>query len=410
MNEMSSSFSFVGHTRFSLFNPRSTQWKVTSGNRFKRSSEYFDYLYSEERMSFRLKMLIEYSLPVLERAAEKYKIRHIVSYSSNMPEEYKNRLIEAHQRFPFLVLDECPVGDGATPWQELLSDAFTDGEMIGAFRLDDDDVLGAGFFEGMSKYLKPEFQGMVISLARGFTAVWDGQTFISPREVRHPMLGIGLTYVYRRTLDGRFEGPSLKGGHNVADRYNPVVLDSRSPSFFWTRSADQDTSTSGSFSQRLARALEIVKDLPPAESNEFRKAFPGLDIVSFPQSVELDSGSGALTGWKVWELDSPAQRFTLKVDYSAPSGIDRKNYLFSFDIRDAAGHIVDEKIECEGLSYSENPNVGHFRYSSFRAGTRSYHVTLALPDGMFCHGVTLREWLKPNRPASLRGLTMDVEK
>ncbi|MHC2548690.1 glycosyltransferase [Corynebacterium hesseae] len=88
---------FVGTTRFSIYDPTSPAWKSTST--FNSAKEYFDYLYAPERIEPRLRILSKFSMPLISIAAEKHPIRHLIRYSTEMPEKYISQLKEISSKY-----------------------------------------------------------------------------------------------------------------------------------------------------------------------------------------------------------------------------------------------------------------------------------------------------------------------
>lgn len=101
---------FVGQTRFSIYNPGSGAWKSSSKTDSNTEDDFAEYLYSDSRLAPRAEIFFNYSLPMLAQAAERHRLLHIISYSSNLPEKYRDQLKSAALAHPFIVLDEKRTG------------------------------------------------------------------------------------------------------------------------------------------------------------------------------------------------------------------------------------------------------------------------------------------------------------
>ncbi|QQA98420.1 glycosyltransferase [Corynebacterium marquesiae] len=416
---------FIGQTRFSLFNPGSTDWVVSSGGRFRSSADYLDYLYSDERMALRAEIFFEHSIPMLARSSKRHKLIHVLSYSDNLPDKYQKRLEAEAEKHRFLVLDKRPAGEGATPWQQLLDAQIETGEIIGFYRLDDDDLLGDDFFDDMSAYIEEPFVTMAVSFGSGYTAIVDGEKIIYPRASHWPKIAIGLTYIHQKIGPRDFVGPKYKGGHNQVDRYNPVVLDSRKPSYFWLRSPEQDTLTNVPSSQRVAHLVEKLHNLQLPNREELQRLFPTLDSVRFPTKQILLDSEKKIERSETFLFESPASTFSVEFDYRASKGIERRNYILQFSMVNNDGTQLpgsapafteeteqaqtEKPVKVEGISLSPNPAVGYFKYIPLRAGNRSGSISIKLPDGMKCNGLAVREWKKPPRPVLFKNLRVEIE-
>lgn len=239
---------FVGHTRFSLFSPSSVHWRATQGGRFSSPEAYRDYLYSDDRLALRTWIFLDLCLPNLARWSGDHELILIVSYSASLPEKWKQMLEVAASRYNFLVLDMLEetatvdvIETYAVERAESLGIEFTEGEAVGVFRVDDDDVLCSGFLDRVGKYVTAANGGMLVSLGLGVTAIAEGGTFYYPRIVHEPTFSAGLTSIFVNEASGEWIRPAV-AGHTFADRTNPVILDSQEPGFFWVRHRGQDTS------------------------------------------------------------------------------------------------------------------------------------------------------------------------
>lgn len=410
----SSSPVFVGHTRFSLFNPNSNSWKASNGSRFANIEEYKSHLYAPERLQLRSDVFVNQSLPQLEQASKGFTFRHIVSYSDTLPTEFQTILLEAAKQYPFVVLDRNESGkpsrDPVEVARSLIKASGIPEQAFGLFRLDDDDLLPVSFFRQNAQYLRPEYVGKHISLGEGITALYIDGGYYNLRQCYWPMIAIGLMNICQFTEDGSFIGPKV-ASHNRSDRTNPVILDSRGIGFLWARHVDQDTSLGMN-----ARGKEHLLQMMRSDMNRFPAAQSVEAVLEeFPHllgSIFLEAGPGlgrrvlsteprALDGAGIsFKFPAQAGNFEFSALLDCSIGTIRGNALTSFDLVDSAGSVIEDpklvqELRETSISRSPNPRVGFYRYISTTPGRRTYRFTVNLPDGVYCRGLTIRRWKRP---------------
>lgn len=269
---------FIGHTRFSLFSPDSVAWRASNGSRFDSVTEYTEYLFADARLAPRFDIFLNYSLPLLAEAAEGFNVRHIVSYAQELPAKWEEHLILAAENYPFLILDKNTDGASTASLRLIIQEGgVLPGGAFTTYRLDDDDLLPIDYFEQINPYVRAENAGMMVSLGEGVTALYfDGQ-FYNPRKCYAPMIAIGLASICRVNHDGSLTQPS-NASHNMSDRSNPVVLDSRKVGFMWTRHPTQDSTLAWGDRARddMHNVIRRYMDKDPAAApdGKIEEAFP----------------------------------------------------------------------------------------------------------------------------------------
>lgn len=232
---------FIGSTRFSLYQPNSDSWLASNGTKIS-PEDYLGYLYDEARMAPRMDIFLTCTLPMLALAKEGHDLRHVVSFSENLPERYRSELVAAAQRFDFVVLDEVALGGSSLDLPQLglrfSKQLGREGQPYGQYRLDDDDVLSVDYFDQMTPYITQEHVGWVVTLAKGATAIYRAGKFYFAKEAILPMHSKGHLAVVQWSGSQFRTAPVVP--HNAADRYSPVILDSREFSHLWVRSTTQD--------------------------------------------------------------------------------------------------------------------------------------------------------------------------
>lgn len=182
-----------------------------------------------------------------------------------MPEVYQQKIQEAAEIYPFLILDRHVNGQGSVNPYRVAYDAAKDSSTFAFYRLDDDDLLSTDFFDQTAKYVSPHFAGMRVSLAQGITALFDGQHFSEFRSSYHPMIAIGLLDIYGLSPNGSMIRPP-DAPHNRSDRYGSIIVNAEKPSYFWTRHIGQDTSyQSANAMEDVLNALDKFPSLAPNE-------------------------------------------------------------------------------------------------------------------------------------------------
>lgn len=419
---------FVGHTRFSVFQPRSGAWKATNGTRFKTEEEYRSYLFSDERLANRADIFLNFSLPQVAKAAEGRNVVHLVSYSHYLPEKYELRLIEAAKKYSFVVLDKVsPSGEQLTTEDiardELFSKFSSDPyQPFGVYRLDDDDLLPIDYFERHEKYVKEPFVGMQVSLGTGITAIYADGKFVNARRCYHPMLAIGFMSIQRFAEAGLVR-PKTNVSHNMSDRYFPVVLDSSGLGFLWTRQVEQDTSLGLASSDREGILTSIRNHInvhPPIDqSDNFEKYFPllggKLTAAKVAQSTheQLIESNVKMQNNRIEMKCRPvsgAISISIKMVCDMTAAV--KNALMSFTFTDRTGALVpqeqlDAHMALQRVTLSGNPNIGWFRYLNTRPGQNMTNAEFTLPDGVFLSAITVRKWKKQDTTLTLRSLTVE---
>lgn len=405
---------FIGQTRFSLFNPKSSSWRATNG-RFSTPEEYEAYLYSDERLTVRCRIFLEQSLPQLEAAAKGYDLLHVVSYSGNMPRKFQRLLEEAAARYPFLVLDCHSDERRPTDLDALAREHVGAGGVYGTYRLDDDDLLTVDYFDQVAPYLRPENAGMQVSLASGFTALYRDGQYSNFRETYWPMLAIGLLSVCRVEADGSVVKPA-HAPHHLSDRTNPVILDSRKPSYLWVRHLDQDTAMDFGADEALSKVMSSMARYPAAPyDTDIAAVFPSIkDDLRVLVRKPILSEETTLSGEMLFEFSEPTRDFALKVDAAFGDDAVPGNALVSLDLVTLDGYPLDPRsvlaaaTAAAGVAISANPAVGFYRYLDTVPGRQSNSYEFSLPAGIQCRGIKIRHWKKQDTAIRLHSVDVYV--
>lgn len=375
---------FVGHTRFSLFVPDSASWRASNEQSGFSEDEYRDYLYEDARLSLRTDIFLNHTVPMLAQAAAGFDVKHIVSFSESLPQKFKAQLHEAAQKYEVLYLDELPDGDSG--WTAVRRYIQTNGfkGTFGRYRLDDDDILSAHYFQTTEQYLKPEFEGMLVSMPLGVEAVYEGEQFFHLREAHTPMNSMGLLSICSVEDDGTVNEPQ-SGPHDKSDRYAPVILDSSQLGYLRAIHAGQDNAMRHQRAVVMARLMENMAAFPPFTD------FESLEI-AFPTVAELMLSNGGPLS--VGEVVGQGQHYLLEPSngdvglvIEGESDVAITNELLvSLWIEDARGRRVPSYKKIEGFAASNNPSIGHFAYVPTSSGSFRSLVSLHLEHGYRLRG------------------------
>lgn len=417
---------FIGRTKFSVFSTASGAWKATNGSRFKSQSEYKSYLFSDARLEPRITIFTKYSLPQIELASKGHDVTLLVSYSELLPEKYENQLIAAAAKYHFLILERQETGKAHVSLdsiaREKLAISNDPRQPFGIFRLDDDDILPADYFDQNAPYIKSEFVGMQISHGIGISAIYKDGTFFNARRTYHPMLNIGYTSIHNFDADGHMSKLPVTG-HNVADRTYPVIMDSRKLGYLWTRHAAQDTALGlvEVDEDSLISAFKRHMDRHPAVNNmeEVYSAFPVLinhiTNASTPESTREEMIDNPV------ELKAQGLRFKPKsvggsVRITITANCDMKseirNSLISFIFVDEAGlridpELLDEHFKDQPISRSNNARIGWFRYMSSKPGLNRTVTAFTLPKGVYLAVASIMKWRNRDTKIIVTGLSVE---
>lgn len=380
---------FIGHTRYSLFVPRSAAWRasanesVSGEGRPESSTErYKKYLYEEERLDFRDYVFTNLTVPALASAADGYNVVHFVTFSESLPEKYKMSLRRTAQQFPVLKLLELP--DGISGGAQI--DSYVRKNVSGVFgkyRLDDDDVLGQKYFTAMARYVDERFVGTAVSLPLGIEAVWDGNGYFNFREAHVPMNSMGLLYVCEHKGDGTIITPRT-GAHDKSDRYAPVILDARQIGYLRTNHSGQDNLLRHKGASVLPVLVHNMDKFPAlATPDVIEESFPAVSsIILGKDSTVKRSIDGQLNNGIQIQLESGSSGITVLMEGTAPEKLEQNSVVLAMDILANNGKRVSKLESVVGVGTSPNHAIGHFRYFDIEPGSFRAMVSVYLPDGM----------------------------
>lgn len=417
---------FIGSTKFSVFNPDSGAWKATNGSRFKTQREYKAYLFSDSRLQPRITIFTEYSLPQIDLAAQGHDVTLLVSYSEFLPSKYERQLLIASKKYPFIVLEKQEFGKPHISLESIAKEKLLSShhpmQPFGIFRLDDDDILPADYFDQNAPYIKNEYVGMQVSHGTGISAIYNNGKFFNARRTYHPMLNIGYTSIHCFDETGAMSKLPI-AGHNVADRSYPVIMDSRKLGYLWTRHPAQDTALGlvENDEDSLVDALKRHMNRHPAAHDmaEIHRAFPILENeitnASTPDSTREEMiNEPVVIGAPGLRLKPKPVGGSIKITTATSCDMQSvvRNSLISFVFVDETGlridpKSLDEHFSEQAISRSGNSRIGWFRYISSRPGLNRTVTNFTLPEGVYLAVVHLVKWQKHETKIIVTGLSVE---
>lgn len=314
MSETNSEAYLVGVTRFSLLLPNASFWNLS--NSAESPESYARSLYDEERLTARLKIFSEISLPQLASQTVSANYRHVVQFSTSLPRYCQEALAELAETYSFLRI-QC--SDSAAVHASTVVDSFRDmvpsdqrhDARLAWFRLDDDDVVSTKYFERILPYVENEPPGRVVSLGLGYSMIYHREQLWDVRADYRPKNSIGQLYICRFDGSGERLIEPPRQNHAQIDKWAPTILDSRAPSFITVVHPLQDGRVRLSYddaiaavdAEQAAKPIETIDHLQPefstvlesghiADYDQFRlsETAAGDPIALSTDSVEFEVG------------------------------------------------------------------------------------------------------------------------
>lgn len=372
--------------------------------------QYRRYLYSPERLAFRERIFTTLTVPAIENAAENFDIRHIVSYSQSLPDQYKDSLQDTAEKFPFLVLQELP--DGVSDWgpaEQRIKKLIKPG-VFGRYRLDDDDVLSKHYFELMSKYIKDEFAGMVVSLPLGIEAIYHDDHFYNFREVHVPMNSMGMLFVSKLGDDGTVFGPRA-GAHDKADRIAPVIIDSRKLGYLRVNHTGQDNLLRHHNDRVYDQLLTNMGKYPAVKDlKDIREGFPAVaDKILQTSSMVMKEWSAPVGDGIQLHVDGETSGMTITIRGSAPEGVRKHPLALSLSLVSASGRHLGPRKQVAGIATSLNAAIGQFTYFDVSGGDFTSSASVFVPGETRIRSARIIPLVSDAKDIEIESISIDYE-
>ncbi|MFC3874701.1 glycosyltransferase [Neisseria musculi] len=364
---------FIGQTRFSLYIPGSNAWNVSNFT----EEEYIAHLFSDERMSVRVNIFSEISIPLMNKMRKQYDFRHIVSYSSILPQKWKNILFNLQKKYPFLYLCEVD-SKNENPLYSILK-----GKESGAvafFRLDDDDLLSINYLDNLAKYNKSAYKNMAVSFGKGIAALYKQNNYMDFRNVVQQYPSMGQAYI--GYWSGKnLELPPMYSHHNL-DQNIPVIVDSANIMYLQTYHEQQDSN------YRFSKATNIQEATVEAELSKYPKnknseqliaCFPVLDM-NIREFSDKKTSYFSISNLEISKKDTliaiqkNKDKCLFELEYEiilSKQLTSPKAIVFSFKF--------DQNVTVQsGLTFSSYNDIGWFKYICGSNGTANGTLSFIL--------------------------------
>lgn len=407
---------FLGHTRFSIDAHGSDQFNATrKKSLFASREEYLGWLYDDDRLARRAEILLGWSVPQLQRAAEGHQVRHVISHSSTLPEKYKEMLRQAAEDYPVLALNEVDaVVDPYAPPEHVMSEALKDfgltpGTAFCAYRLDDDDVLAANYFDQLAPHVHPFNVGYRVSLGYGFTGLWRNSRLYYCTETYYPKISMGLASVLAQNEDGSFRTPQneYKGNngdnHTTADRTAPVILDSRQPAYFRVLHPTQSGvlhNTKEIGRHWYLESLRRVQSAAPAKEAEIATHFPVLaDSARLthgePHEIQEVISEDTVVGGKSASVNfEAAGELAVEIEFDSTQTASNHDLEIKWAVEHPEGADLQKHREFDyskqsNLKWSARREVFYSRVPTRGRYGRWRHTVVQLPEEVTVKGIKI---------------------
>lgn len=233
----------IVYERFSLISKKQEFW-----SRISKQMDFESYkkkILDPVRLAERTDIFLNYQLPLLAMAAQKYNLLVYVMTSKLLPDDLSRRLKEEAARYPFLHIDFFDEETEPNLRKTLINylGRYDPEEvMCSISRLDDDDLLHPRFFDNMRKYMRKEFLDFGISHTRGHVGLYMNGRYVkfAPRRQFNTSQGLGVISLYHK---GNFLSKYCypPGSHTALDVRIPVIGDGTINGYIYTINGYNDS-------------------------------------------------------------------------------------------------------------------------------------------------------------------------
>ncbi|WP_269435233.1 glycosyltransferase [Alcaligenes faecalis] len=403
---------FIGCTRFSLYMPGSNAWYISK----VAEESYLSQLYSDERMTARFDIFFNKAAPLYEGMAKKFFYKHVVQYSSVMPEKWKDRLFEEASKYDFIILNEASTKNISITIKEILADQPSGS--LAYFRVDDDDVLSSDYLSLLENYTNKNYEGMIVSFGCGLIATYVDGAFRDFRTCYRRFLALGLAFVGGYDADSGDYWLPRYDGHETVDRHSPTIVDSREPVFIWTHHEYQDTKVrsvgaAGAVSSRLKGYSRITsikgyEQRFPTFKHEMEFLLENNEEILFLEKSRVVTDRVSFSTLKHKAADKFVLEYSILDESFVPGfekGVVNNRYLIiSFDFSDSHGNV-----EVIGLNKSSNASVGWYFYVSFVDGLANGKIEFSLSGKSELKSLRVIKWKAKNSVFKINSIRLATE-
>lgn len=263
---------YIGVTRFSVVAPKHSGLLIDQSDR----ETYLKNLFDSERMELRSFIFSELAAPSYQRMAERHSYKHLVQYSPELPDSYKQLLFDVAKTYsaiePVEVVD-MDIADSIKTEVQSWGKKYR-GHFLW-FRVDDDDLLSVDFLDALERYRDPAFTGMAILYPRVVSAIIAHGSIGFFREEHHMHHHIGVAYGCRANNNlGTFESIGMISSDGI-HKALPTVWDATEPMGLWFRHVNQDSwYGSSKVGAKLANLQAKLAEAPAFPITKVADKFP----------------------------------------------------------------------------------------------------------------------------------------
>lgn len=264
--------------RYSVLQNNPAGWELGKHNAF---ADYKAKLFSDERLSSRLHMLRNVTVPSILGQTDPSHIHVVLVASTEMPPSHLDALKAYVRTIPnarvVLSAPHCSINHRG-PLNDILVE--NDYGLHAHVRHDDDDALSSNYAERLRAYMTAAHIGMGVSFSRGYGGLYDepSRRYTEFRELVYPKLACGFAMINRfNPKDGTYETPHRTiyelGSHTKADLKAPIIIDEGEPTYIYSIYRGQDTSEMmlrrlgpQAPTEEVLRAFSLPEGIHPAQT------------------------------------------------------------------------------------------------------------------------------------------------
>lgn len=279
--------------RYSILTQSRGAWVI---GRDKEFEDYKAHLFDSQRLAIHEKLFKEVTVPSLSKM-KKSDTTVLVFTSDELPEPFASNLHQIAKAAGNIKIFGLSRNQPAIARMHYhLSkelESFDEDVCYATVRLDDDDALADSYYDGLSKYLSPEFVGHSVSFAQGYAGLYDGNSYTTFYPMNLPKCALGLAHVHLYNKGKRIsKTPSIYalGAHTRIDEKAPLILSSEKSMYIRTIHKGSDM-----YGEKMLKKVSGGK--VPASYSEVKEAFSFLpaDLLSGERPMSFPKGGKLVT-------------------------------------------------------------------------------------------------------------------
>ena len=241
-------------------------WKLGQ----KSLEDYRNDLFNSDRLDLHENLFFNLTFKSILQLYQNSSVdlEFIMFISTELPEEYKQRLYDLSSLHSFFTIKELDPSDKTLPTidNEVVDNIkLNQGETIYAtIRLDDDDALHPKFIENIEQYLQPAYVNHGFSFSCGYSGIFNGSQFESFHKMNSINNAQGQTFISSMDSEGKVSGfvsvYSMKIAHSRLHWSVPVIVDGRHEMYIRTVHEHGDFYTAD-YKKKMTASEEVNNSL-----------------------------------------------------------------------------------------------------------------------------------------------------